>query len=157
VPEVKDLEASLEQDGSLSQVSLTALVPNGGEKDRLHCTFGVEDGVATLDKVTGAGYTEDETDLGTLWVGTHLPGILAAEMAVSDLEQIRDVVGLESLLDEAQTQAEYGYRFECSECGHKSWGRDAAEAESDNGLTGGCYCPDCGASLDTGRDSIAPE
>ena len=122
VPEVGDLEASLEADGSLSQVTCTAQVPNGELNDRLQCTFGVEDGVATLDMVTEKNRAGDD-GLGNLWVGTHLPGILAAEMAVSDLEQIRDVVGLESLLDEASTQAEYGYRFECPDCGHKSWGK----------------------------------
>lgn len=157
VPEVSNLQASLERDGTLSQATLTALVPNGGTKDRILCRFNIQDGVASLDKVTGADHSAGEADLGTLWVTTHLPGVLAAEQAVADLEQVRDVVSISHHVEQASTQAEYGYRFECSDCGHKSWGVDAAEADSDNGLTGGCFCPDCGASLDTGRDAVATE
>lgn len=146
IPEAGNLQARLSSSGDLEQVTVRVKTPNGDVNDSLLARFKLEDGVATLDKVTKRERGGGEKDLGTLWVSSHLPGILAAEMAVDDLEQVRDVRGMESLLAEARTQAEYGHQLRCQDCGEDVWAAQALNKTSD-GLQGGCYCPECEGKL----------
>lgn len=159
VPDIGGLEASLQSDGSLSEVEVTVAAPDGDIQTHITCTFYVDEGVATLHKVEKADLSTNprrSKELETFYVGTHLPGILAAEMAVEDLEQIRDVRGLMGglLLDDAETQALQGWRFQCPGCEEECWGSQAAETDGPKGLSGGLYCPHCEEEHLTDRDLI---
>lgn len=142
VPQVKSREASLNEYGSPVRLTIRVAVPDGEINSQIEAVFKVDEGLATLHSIDRASKSSSK-----LFLGTYLPGVVAAERAAIQMHHVDEVHGVAEHLEDAQVQGKHGWRYECSDCGERAWGDEAGAAERTDGLTGGVACPNCGTGM----------
>lgn len=158
IPRVGPILARLDGLGNLSRVNVRVEMPDGEGigKRKLLLWFRIEEDsegktYARLRKITGAeGSGTDAADLHHLSMGVHLPGVVAAEDAVKDLQQVDTVVGLMDRFTMSQRQARLGHDLECRECGEQTVAKsvlDAADPKAALSQERKGRCPECGAHV----------